>query len=53
MERRIILNEHSMEKENRYKYFENVSKEKQNSLTSGIRIGEFGIIFVLLAIALL
>ncbi|MDX8341679.1 hypothetical protein SLH46_20945 [Draconibacterium sp. IB214405] len=37
-----------MEKKNRNKYFENVSNEKQNSLSSGIRIGEFGIVFVLL-----
>ncbi|WP_321996675.1 hypothetical protein [Draconibacterium orientale] len=37
-----------MEKKNSNKYFENVSNEKQNSLSSGIRIGEFGIVFVLL-----
>jgi len=35
-----------MEKKNRIRYFENVSNEKQNSLSSGIRIGEFGIVFV-------
>lgn len=37
-----------MEKKNGNKYLKNVSNEKQNSLSSGIRIGEFGIVFVLL-----
>ncbi|WP_319268696.1 hypothetical protein [uncultured Draconibacterium sp.] len=37
-----------MEKKNRNKYFENGCKKKQNSLSSGIRIGEFGIVFVML-----
>jgi len=48
MEKRIVLNDINMAKKNRNKYFENVSNEKQNSLHSGIRIGEFGIVFVLL-----
>nr|WP_319511344.1 hypothetical protein [uncultured Draconibacterium sp.] len=37
-----------MEKKNSNKYFENGCNEKQNSLSSGIRIGVFGIVFVLL-----
>jgi hypothetical protein len=39
MERRITLNENIMEKKNGNKNFENVSNEKQNSLSSGIRMG--------------
>jgi len=39
MERRIILNDNSMKKENGNNSFENVSNEKQNSLSSEIRIG--------------
>ena len=38
MERRITLNDNTMEKKNENNSFENVSNEKQNSLTSGIRI---------------
>jgi len=39
MERRITLNDNTMKKKNGNNKFENVSNEKQNSLTSGIRIG--------------
>jgi len=39
MERRITLNDTVMEKKNGNKNFENVSNEKQNSLSSGIRMG--------------
>jgi hypothetical protein len=39
MERRITLNDNVMEKKNGNINFENVSNEKQNSLSSGIRIG--------------
>jgi hypothetical protein len=39
MERRITLNDNAMKKKNENNNFENVSNEKQNSLTSGIRIG--------------
>jgi hypothetical protein len=39
MERRITLNDKTMKKKNGNNNFENVSNEKQNSLTSGIRIG--------------
>ena len=39
MERRITLNDNVMEKKNENINFENMSNEKQNSLTSGIRIG--------------
>ena len=39
MEGRIILKNNTMEKRNGYNDFKNVSNEKQNSLTSGIRIG--------------
>lgn len=39
MERRITLNDKTMKKKNEINNFENVSNEKQNSLTSGIRIG--------------
>ncbi len=38
MERRMTLNENTMEKKNGNNTFEIVSNEKQNSLTSGIRI---------------
>lgn len=38
MERRITLNDNTMEKKNENNSFENVSNEKQNSLSSGIRI---------------
>ncbi len=38
MERRITLNDNTMEKKNGNNSFENVSNEKQNSLSSGIRI---------------
>ena len=38
MERRITLNDNTMKKKNGNNNFENVSNEKQNSLTSGIRI---------------
>ncbi len=47
MERRITLNDNTMEKKNENNSFENVSNEKQNSPTSGIRInfgGNFPII---------
>lgn len=47
MERRITLNDNTMEKKNGNNSFENVSNEKQNSLSSGIRIsfgGNFPII---------
>lgn len=40
-----------MEKKNRNNCFENGGNEKQNSLPSGIRIGEFGIVFVLLTLS--
>ncbi|MBN2890222.1 MAG: hypothetical protein JXL97_00005, partial [Bacteroidales bacterium] len=36
---RITLNDKTMKKKNGNNNFENVSNEKQNSLTSGIRIG--------------
>lgn len=39
MERRITLNDNTMKKKNGNINFENVSNEKQNSLTSEIRIG--------------
>jgi hypothetical protein len=39
MERRITLNDKTMKKKNGNNNFENVSNEKQNSLTSEIRIG--------------
>jgi hypothetical protein len=39
MERRITLNDKTIKKKNGINNFENVSNEKQNSLTSGIRIG--------------
>lgn len=39
MERRITLNDKTMKKKNGNNNFENMSNEKQNSLTSGIRIG--------------
>ena len=39
MEKRITLNNITMKKKNGNNSFENVSNEKQNSLTSGIRIG--------------
>jgi hypothetical protein len=39
MERRITLNDKTMKKKNEINNSENVSNEKQNSLTSGIRIG--------------
>ncbi len=39
MERRITLNNNTMEKKSANNSFENVSNEKQNSLSSGIRIG--------------
>jgi hypothetical protein len=39
MERRITLNNNVMKKKNGNNNFENVGNEKQNSLTSGIRIG--------------
>ena len=38
MERRITLNDNTMGKKNGNNSFENVSNEKQNSLSSGIRI---------------
>ncbi len=38
MERRITLNDNTMKKKNGNNSFENVSNEKQNSLSSGIRI---------------
>ena len=47
MERRITLNDNTMKKKNGNNSFENVSNEKQNSLSSGIRIsfgGNFPII---------
>jgi hypothetical protein len=39
MGRRIILNNNTMNKKNGNNGFKKVSKEKQNSLASGIRIG--------------
>ncbi len=39
MERRITLNDNALKKKNDDSNFENVGNEKQNSLTSGIRIG--------------
>ena len=42
MERRIILKSNTMKKMNENNDFKNVSNEKQNSLTSGIRIGSQG-----------
>ena len=39
MERRITLNDNTMKKKNGNNNFENEVNEKQNSLTSGIRIG--------------
>ena len=39
MARRITLNDNTMKKKNGNYNFENESNEKQNSLTSGIRIG--------------
>jgi hypothetical protein len=39
MERRITLNNNTMEKKNEINDFENSVNEKQNSLSSGIRIG--------------
>lgn len=39
MERRIFLNDNTMKREFENNNFENVSNEKQNSLTSEIRIG--------------
>ncbi len=39
MEGRIIIKNNTVEKRNGYNDFKNVSNEKQNSLTSGIRIG--------------
>ena len=47
MEKRITLNDNTMKKKNENNSFENVSNEKQNSLSSGIRIsfgGNFPII---------
>ncbi len=38
MERRITLNENALKMKNGINNFENVGNEKQNSLTSGIRI---------------
>jgi hypothetical protein len=42
MERRITLNDNTMEKKNGNNTFEIVSNEKQNSLSSGIRISFYG-----------
>ena len=42
MERRITLNNSSMKKKNESNRFKNVGNEKQNSLSSGIRIGMVG-----------
>ena len=42
MERRITLNDNTMKKKNVNNSIENVSNEKQNSLSSGIRIGLSG-----------
>ena len=39
MERRITLDDKTMKKKMKNNNFENDSNEKQNSLTSGIRIG--------------
>ncbi|SHJ96068.1 hypothetical protein SAMN05444280_14311 [Tangfeifania diversioriginum] len=39
MERRITLNNNTIEKKNEINDFENSGNEKQNSLSSGIRIG--------------
>lgn len=39
MERRIALNDNSLKKKNGINNSENDYNEKQNSLTSGIRIG--------------
>ena len=39
MERRIALNENALKKKNGNNDYENDYNEKQNSLTSGIRIG--------------
>lgn len=45
-ERRIILNNNNTMENNLINNdLKNVGNEKQNSLTSGIRIGEFGIVF--------
>jgi len=39
MERRITLNDNALKKKSNINNCENDSNEKQNSLTSGIRIG--------------
>lgn len=39
MERRMTLNDNALKKKNNVNHFENACNGKQNSLSSGIRIG--------------